>query len=128
MVSRIVEEYKLKNGQTTIDSCCWLSRNILPPGNDLFVKMAEATPYLDPLSEAFFETVGSIPTDIPIEEFREQIEQIQKHKELGGITREKFVVPFEGGVTTWIYKPVGRGKEPLPVIFYVHGGAWIGGR
>lgn len=89
--------------------------------------MSEATPFLDPLSEAFNEAVGTIPTDIPIEDFREEFEQLQAHNELGGVTRESFVVPFEAGVTTWIYKPTGHGREPLPVIFFIHGGGWVSG-
>lgn len=90
-------------------------------------KMSEATPYLDLMSQAFSENVGVIPADVPVEQFREELEELQKHKKLGGVTREKFVVSFEDGVTTWIYKPVGHGKEAHPVIFYLHGGAWFSG-
>lgn len=45
------------------------------------------------------------------------------------VSGERFVVPREGadGVETIIYRPKEPGKEPLPVIFNMHGGAWIGG-
>lgn len=93
-----------------------------------FVIMSKPTPYLDPLNQAAFEAIGNLPSDITIEELRKKIEEAQAHEELGGVTRESFVVTFEDGdITTWIYKPIGHGREALPVIFYIHGGGWISG-
>lgn len=47
---------------------------------------------------------------------------------LGHVKGQKFMVPRENAkpVMTYLYRPSGVG-ENLPVIFNVHGGAWVGG-
>ena len=47
---------------------------------------------------------------------------------LGHIKGQKFLVPRENAkpVMTYLYRPAGSG-ENLPVVFNVHGGAWVGG-
>lgn len=47
---------------------------------------------------------------------------------LGHVKGQKFMVPRENAkpVMTYLYRPAGGG-ENLPVVFNVHGGAWVGG-
>lgn len=49
-------------------------------------------------------------------------------RRLGNITGQLFMVPREQEkpVMTYLYRPV-SGGENLPVVFNVHGGAWVGG-
>lgn len=91
--------------------------------------MATEPPYLDPLSLAAFKTIGSFPTDIAVEEFRSEFEQLQKHKELAGVTRQRVIIPFEdNNIEVFIYKPTDSGRKLLPSILFLHGGFWIAGR
>lgn len=91
--------------------------------------MAAPAVYLDPLNQAFADAAASQPPleSLTAEQFRAQVEQIQQHEPIPGVTRSEFTVPFEDGVKTYIFKPEGS-MDTLPVVFFFHGGAWIGGR
>ena len=55
--------------------------------------------------------------------------QVVRHvQSLGHVRGQKFMVPRENAkpVMTYLYRPSGGG-ENLPVVFNVHGGAWVGG-
>ena len=85
--------------------------------------------YLDPLNRAFADAAATQPPleSLTVEQFRAEVDLLQQHEPLPGVTRTEFTVPFEGGVTTYIFKPdASRGN--LPVVFLFHGGAWIGGK
>ena len=53
---------------------------------------------------------------------------VRRVHNLGGIKGQKFMVPRENAkpIMTYLYRPAGGG-ENLPVVFNVHGGAWVGG-
>lgn len=53
---------------------------------------------------------------------------IADSKKAGAPTGERFVVPRTGekGVETYLYRPKETEDKLLPVIFNVHGGAWVG--
>lgn len=91
--------------------------------------MSSSSAYLDPLNQAFADAAAAQPPleDLTIEQLRAEIEQLQQHTPLPGVTRTEFTVDFEDGVKTHIFKPDGA-KDDLPVVFYFHGGGWITGR
>lgn len=91
--------------------------------------MSNSTAYLDPLNQAFADAAAALPPlqDLTVEQFRAEVEQLQQHTPTPGVTRTEFVVDFEDGVKTYIFKPDGS-KGNLPVVFFFHGGAWIAGR
>jgi acetyl esterase len=93
--------------------------------------MPFSAPYLDPLNQTFVDELAKQPplADASIEDFRAIFETIQEHKPTAGVTRTSFTIPFEDGVESSIFRPSDAPKETLlPVVFYFHGGAWIGGR
>jgi acetyl esterase len=88
-------------------------------------------PYLDPLNQALAAEFAAQPPlqDLPIKEFRAFFEKLQHPSHpIPGVTRTNFTVPFEGGVKTFVFKTddVKKGSI-LPVVLYLHGGAWISG-
>jgi acetyl esterase len=88
--------------------------------------------YLDPLNQAFADELATQPPiqDLSVQEFRALLEQLQhRDKPVSGVTRTSFTVPFESGVKTFVFKrnDVKKG-EVLPVVLYLHGGAFIAGR
>ena len=91
--------------------------------------MSKSSVYLDPLNRAFANVAAAAPPlqDLTVEQFRAEVEQLQQHTPAPGATRTEFVVDFEDGVTTYIFKPDGATGN-LPVVFFIHGGAWIAGR
>jgi acetyl esterase len=93
--------------------------------------MARATPYLDVLNQAFSDEIAKGPPLLPFspKQFRALFEKLQDHEPIPGVTRTSFTVPFEDGVKTFMFKPSNTPKGAvLPVVFYLHGGAWIAGR
>lgn len=91
--------------------------------------MSKSYPYLDPLTEQFLRDNPDLihpPPDISVKDFRDLIEKINKHKKLPGVERKSFIVPVQGGVKTWVYKPEGT-RQDLPFVFYLHGGGWLAG-
>jgi acetyl esterase len=91
--------------------------------------MSLSTPYLDPLNQALADELATQPSTatLSVEQYRALTEQLQQHKPNTKVTRTSFTVPFEDGVKTFIFRAKGlEGK--LPVIFFYHGGGWIGGR
>ena len=91
--------------------------------------MTTPTVYLDPLNRAFADAAATQPPleSLTVEQFRAEVELLQQHEPLPGVTRTKFMVPFEDGVTTYVFKPDGSTGN-LPVVFFFHGGAWVGGK
>jgi acetyl esterase len=91
--------------------------------------MTTPTVYLDPLNRAFADAAATQPPleSLTVEQFRAEVELLQQHGPLPGLTRTKFIVPFEDGVITYIFKPDGSTGN-LPVVFFFHGGAWVGGK
>ncbi|KAF2117778.1 Alpha/Beta hydrolase protein [Lophiotrema nucula] len=83
-------------------------------------------PYLDPLNQALADQFASQPPieTVPLEQLREEFNELQNHKTIPGVTRTSFTVPFEDGVKAYVFKANGA-KGDLPVIFYFHGGGWI---
>lgn len=53
---------------------------------------------------------------------------VRRVQNLGHVKGQNFMVPRENAkpVMTYLYRPAGGG-ENLPVVFNVHGGAWVGG-
>ena len=53
---------------------------------------------------------------------------VRRVQSLGHVKGQQFLVPRENAkpVMTYLYRPV-SGGENLPVVFNVHGGAWVGG-
>lgn len=53
---------------------------------------------------------------------------VRRVQSLGHVKGQEFMVPRENAkpVMTYLYRPTGGG-ENLPVVFNVHGGAWVGG-
>ena len=53
---------------------------------------------------------------------------VRRVQSLGHVKCQEFMVPRENAkpVMTYLYRPTGGG-ENLPVVFNVHGGAWVGG-
>ncbi|KAF3033662.1 hypothetical protein E8E11_002967 [Didymella keratinophila] len=90
--------------------------------------MFESSVDLDPLNQAFADVAAAGPPlqDLTVEQFRAEVEQLQQHTRAPGVTRTEFVVDFEEGVTTYIFRPDGA-MGNLPVVFFIHGGAWIAG-
>jgi acetyl esterase/lipase len=90
--------------------------------------MSETSIYLDPLNQAVADQSATQPPlqDLTVEQFRAFFAKLQQHDPIPGVTRTKFTVPFEDGVEVFIFRPDGA-KGDLPVIFYFHGGGWIGG-
>ena len=91
--------------------------------------MTTPTVYLDPLNRAFADAAVTQPPleSLTVEQFRAEVELLQQHEPLPGVTRTEFMVQFEDGVTTYIFRPDGSAGV-LPVVFLFHGGAWIGGK
>jgi acetyl esterase len=91
--------------------------------------MSESSVYLDPLNQAFADVAATRPPlqDLTVEQFRAEVEQLQQHTPAPGVTRTEFVVDFEDGVTTYVFRPDDTTGN-LPVVFFIHGGAWIAGR
>jgi acetyl esterase len=87
-------------------------------------------PYLDAFSlEAVKELAKGPPADdLNVQEFRDEFEALQEEDNVPNpnVTRSSFVVPFEDGVETFVFKAKGA-EGILPVIFYFHGGGWISG-
>lgn len=56
---------------------------------------------------------------------RQAVRHVQN---LGHVKGQNFIVPRENAkpIMTYLYRPAGGG-ENLPVVFNVHGGAWVGG-
>jgi acetyl esterase len=93
--------------------------------------MTSSAPYLDPVNQIFVDELAKqLPlADASIEDFRAIFETIQEHKPTSDVTRTSFTIPFEDGVESFIFRPSDAAKKTLvPVVFYFHGGAWIGGR
>jgi acetyl esterase len=93
--------------------------------------MALAAPYLDVLNQTFAAEIAKRPPLLPLspKQFRALFEKLQDHEPIPGVTRTSFTVPFEDGVKTFLFKPTNTPKGAvLPVVFYLHGGAWIAGR
>ncbi|KAK8073328.1 hypothetical protein PG994_004227 [Apiospora phragmitis] len=63
---------------------------------------------------------------LSIPELRDSLVQLNTHEQLSGVKRTKIQVPVANGTETWIYTPI-RTQGPLPYIFYVHGGGFVGG-
>jgi acetyl esterase len=87
--------------------------------------------YLDPANQAFVDSQvgGTPPQDETTAEYRKGLEDMQKHRPIPGVTVTSFIVPFEGGVKTYIFRPKAvKASEPLPAIVYLHGGGWKAGR
>ncbi|KAF3007433.1 hypothetical protein E8E13_003495 [Curvularia kusanoi] len=84
--------------------------------------------YLDPLNQAFADAAATQPPleSLTVEQFRTEVDLLQQHEPMSGVTRSEFTVPFEDGVKTYVFKPDGF-QDYLPVVFFFHGGAWIGG-
>lgn len=63
------------------------------------------------------------------ESFRSQLAEQRKKFAGMTITGERFTVPRDGGapVDTILYRPKQPVAGPLPVLFNLHGGAWVGG-
>ncbi len=71
-----------------------------------------------------------IPSKSEIEQTLESVKAARKEYALRKTIGERFVVPREGkkGVQTILYRPnTTTGSDRLPVLFNMHGGAWIGG-
>jgi len=98
--------------------------------------MSDPLPYLDPLNLKLIEDTPGLEhpnTNVSdkelVQEFRQLVQLLGAHKKLLGVQRKSFLVPFEeGAVRTWIYKPQHVGDEPLPFVYYLHGGGWIAGK
>jgi len=62
------------------------------------------------------------------EAFAQLNEQRKKFAQMP-VSGERFTVPREGldGVDTILYRPAKVTQGPLPVLFNLHGGAWVGG-
>lgn len=84
--------------------------------------MTMAAVYLDPLNQALTDVLSTQPPleDLTIPQFRALVEEIQQHDFDPRVARTNFVVPFQDGVETFIFKPKGV-RKTLPVIFYFHG-------
>lgn len=95
----------------------------------LFSQIMVAQFYLDPLNQAFANTLATKPgmENLSIPELRDSLVQLNAHEELPGVKRTKIQVPVANGTETWIYTPV-RTQGPRPYIFYVHGGGFVGGK
>jgi acetyl esterase len=96
-----------------------------------FTVLSIMAPYLDPLNQALADEFAAQPPlqDLPVKEFRAFFEKLQNptHR-IPGVTRTNFTVPFEGGVRTFVFKSDGiHERSILPVVLYLHGGAWISG-
>jgi acetyl esterase len=91
--------------------------------------MSFTSRYLDPLNQAVADQAATETplADLTVSQFRAFFEQTQQHEPLPGVTRTSFTVPFEDGVEVFIFRAEGT-RGNLPVIMYLHGGAWIGGR
>lgn len=85
--------------------------------------------YLDPLNQGLADTLATMPRmeTLSIPELRDSLVHLNTHEELPGVKRTKIQVPVANGTETWIYTPV-RTQGPLPYIFYVHGGGFVGGK
>jgi acetyl esterase/lipase len=87
--------------------------------------------YLDPQNRAFAENVskGQPLYEKTYKEARSVLEGIQNFKPAADINIEEIKISTKqaGDVTTVIFRPA-NAEEPLPVIFYTHGGGWILGR
>ncbi|HAL73821.1 MAG TPA: hypothetical protein DCM45_01860 [Clostridiales bacterium] len=61
--------------------------------------------------------------------FRSQLAEQRKKFAGMPITGERFAVPRDGGapVDTILYRPKQPVNNPMPVLFNLHGGAWVGG-
>lgn len=91
--------------------------------------------YIDPQcqeeAKLFQEIFGSIdPTTIPIGELRALFEKVQaSSRPSPEVAVTHFLVnTSHGKVKTFLYKPTAHELDPLPVIFFLHGGGWIAGR
>jgi acetyl esterase/lipase len=91
--------------------------------------MSTPAPYLDPLNQALADQLATQPAlqDLSVSQFRALFEQLQEHQPVAGVTRTSFTVPGEHGVEAFVFKSNHAAKSNLPVIFYLHGGAWISG-
>lgn len=91
--------------------------------------MSQSSVYLDPLNQAFVDAAAAGPPlqDLTVEQFRAEVDQLQQHTPIPGVTLTEFIVDFEDGVTTYIFKPDGSPANLLVVLF-IHGGAWIAGK
>ncbi|KAF3037377.1 hypothetical protein E8E12_007379 [Didymella heteroderae] len=69
--------------------------------------MSKSSVYLDPLNQAFAEAAAALPPlqDLTVEQFRAEVEKLQQHNPIPGVTRTEFIVDFEDGVTTYIFRP-----------------------
>jgi len=91
--------------------------------------MSTPTPYLDPFNQATADELATQTplADLTIPQFRALLEQVQQHEPIPGVTRTTFTVPFQDGVKCFVFNRTGV-EGYLPVIFYFHGGAWVGGK
>jgi acetyl esterase len=88
-------------------------------------------PYLDPLNQALADEFAAQPPvqDLTVKAFRALFEKLQHPThQIPGVTRTNFTIPFEGGVKTFVFTSddIKKGSV-LPVVLYLHGGAWISG-
>ncbi|KAL9097444.1 MAG: hypothetical protein Q9165_000340 [Trypethelium subeluteriae] len=96
---------------------------------------ALATPYLDPINQAFLKQTANSGApqfeDLSVAQFRKLFDQLQEHKPIPGVSVTSFDVPFNqysiDNVKAYIFKPEAKEHEELPAVFYLHGGGWIAG-
>jgi len=72
---------------------------------------------------------GSNNVQFDPEKAFEQLREMRMKFARMPVSGERFTVPREGldGVDTIIYRPTKPVNGPLPVLFNLHGGAWVGG-
>lgn len=91
---------------------------------------ALSIPYLDPLNQALANiTSPDILASLTLPEYLATFGPSQQHEQLPGVSRTSFTPPIEDGIELWIYKTEGvSDAEPLPYIFFIHGGGWSVGK
>ena len=89
--------------------------------------------HLDPMVQSFVEELskndGKPLYELTPRQAREVLINVQKDKpEVPAVDTVETTVPLAGGKTmrVLIVRPL-QNTEPLPVIFYIHGGGWVMG-
>jgi acetyl esterase/lipase len=92
-----------------------------------------STPYLDPASISLLQSFGALLdgedlTDLSLAEAREVFDEFQGTPQPASadvrVTHHE-VATSHGKVKTFVYRPAVTDEQSVPVIFYIHGGAWI---
>jgi hypothetical protein len=90
-------------------------------------------PRLDPLNQALLDKLNATPSpplqDLTPQQFRDLLDRLQEHTPIPGVDVKDFEVEFDKHtVKTVVFRPEKLKRNELDAIFYIHGGAWIGGK